>query len=84
MAFLQVKNNLYDLQNVKEAHCALGLGSMAFESKNNINITGGSITVDNFCLTSGSNTSNYVMMSDSNGCGRWVNLPVASWAQREI
>jgi len=69
--FLINKHNLGDLDDVVKARKNLGIISVY--DPNNVNITGGSISVDNLCLVppQGCNVENYYMMSDSNGCGSW-------------
>lgn len=69
--FLINKHNLGDLDDVVKARKNLGIISVY--DPNDVNITGGSISVDNFCLVppQGCNVENYYMMSDSNGCGSW-------------
>jgi hypothetical protein len=69
--FLINKHNLGDIDDVVKARKNLGIFSVY--DPNNVNITGGSIGVDKFCLfpPHGCNVENYYMMSDSNGCGSW-------------
>ena len=84
MAFLQVKNNLGDLNNICEAQKTLGLMSMAYQCKNNVDIQGGKIAVSNLRLKhSGELTSNYVLVSkNSNGDVMWKRQALQEWMEQ--
>jgi hypothetical protein len=48
--FLISKNNLCDLVDVQKARNNLGIGTLAIQDSNDVNITGGSISVSNIIL----------------------------------
>ena len=75
MAFLQQKHNLADVKNICEAQHNLGLKNMAYQCKDDVEITGGSIAIDNFKLKS-SNVLNYTLAAtDNDGTIGWKQIP---------
>lgn len=66
--FLINKHNLGDVQDVVKARKNLGIN--AVYEPNNVDITGGSISVNDFRLY-GDGVEDYYMMCDSNGRGSW-------------
>ena len=72
--FLLGKNNLGDVDNIEKARQNLGITSLSAQDPNNINISGGNITVDHFCLKQldPEFKEGYILVTDSNGCGKWA------------
>jgi hypothetical protein len=82
MAFLQVKNNLGDLNNICEAQKTLGLMSMAYQCKNNVDIRDGKIAVSNLRINDTGVDSNYVLVAkNSNGDVMWKRQALQEWMQ---
>ena len=80
MAFLQQKHNLADVKNICEAQHNLGLKNMAYQCKDKVEITGGSIAIDNFKFMGGvsgdKNVSNYTLAAtDNEGTIGWKQIP---------
>tara|TARA_B110000261_G_C13078835_1_gene355118 strand:+ start:292 stop:2118 length:1827 start_codon:yes stop_codon:yes gene_type:complete len=82
--FLISRNNLRDLTNIEKARNNLGIGTLAIQDSNNVNITGGSISVSNLVLqNSGSSELSFVVSLDDIGTlgfykpniEDWVNYP---------
>jgi len=70
------KNNLGDLDDLKKARKNLGLGTIALQESNNVNIDGGHIAIKNFKLTNRYEESHALiegmfMVSDQNGYAYW-------------
>lgn len=80
MAFLQVKNNLGDVQDICEAQKNLGLLSMAYQSSCNVDIKDGDITISKLRLKAEDVRSNYILFAKNDyGDIEWKELAVASW-----
>lgn len=80
MAFLQQKHNLADVKNICEAQHNLGLKNMAYQCKDDVEITGGSIAIDEFKFMGGvsgyNNVSNYTLAAiDNEGTIGWKQIP---------
>ena len=83
MAFLQVKNNLGDINNICEAQKTLGLMSMAYQCKNNVDIQGGKIAVSNLRIKYPNVGSNYVLVAkNSNGDVMWKRQALQEWMEK--
>jgi hypothetical protein len=71
--FLLGKNNLGDVENIERARKNLGITDLSAQDPSDINITGGSITIDHFCLKQLEPFEDrYVLVTDAYGCGKWT------------
>lgn len=75
--FLQSSHNLKDLDDIPTARKVLGIGSMAIQDSNNVNITGGRISVSNWSFDiDGASQGHYLVAADDYGTLAW-HMPVA-------
>ena len=84
MSPLFIDNNLADLEDVDEARRNLGLGSMSTMASNDVLITGGKISTDEFKLIPKSNllsNAAYFLKSVDfeKGAVDWVEIPSVDW-----
>jgi hypothetical protein len=78
--FLVAQNNLTDLENVEKARSNLGIGNMSIQYANNVNITGGSISVSNLVLNNGNATEGaYLVSADDKGTLDWYEPNIKEW-----
>lgn len=83
--FLQRNNNLADVENINEVQKNLGIGSMAFFNSNQVNITGGTISIDNFSLkSSNAKKGRFLMCQNSNGLIDFSDVDLGTWIHRDI
>lgn len=75
--FLQSSHNLKDLEDIPTARKVLGIGSMAIQDSNNVNITGGHISVSNWSFNiDGASQGHYLVAADDYGTLEW-HMPTA-------
>lgn len=83
MAFLQVKKNLADINNICEAQNNLGLLSMAYQCKCNVDIYNGKISISNLTLRGSNIDSNYILVSKNrNGDVMWKRQALQEWMEK--
>ena len=83
MAFLQVKQNLADIYNICEAQNNLGLLSMAYQCKCNVDIHNGKISISNLTLRGPNIDSNYILVSkNSSGQVMWKRQALQEWMEK--
>ena len=84
MSFLQSRNNLGDLENISEARDNLGLGTMAYQMHNEINIDNGNAKLSSLRLnTSEQIHENFILMaSNSLGDVTWRELTIGDWLNK--
>ena len=83
MAFLQVKKNLADIYNICEAQNNLGLLSMAYQCKCNVDIHNGKISISNLTLRGSNIDSNYILVSkNSSGEVMWKRQALQEWMEK--
>lgn len=84
--YLFVDNNLSDLTDIVLARKNLDLGNLATINSNEVTITGGNISVDNFQLYPGAtniNNSNFFLRNkDLNGNTEWFEIPSLEWLDK--
>ena len=71
--YLLGKHNLADIDNIEKARTHLGLGDLCTFNVDDINITGGTIKVDQFWLLSNYGDSK-ILKSDENGMAYWGHV----------
>jgi hypothetical protein len=76
--FLITKNNLGDVDDINKARLHLGITHLSTQSPDNINITGGHVGVDTFCLYQSDVQTGAFLLSDANGCARWGTIDGSS------
>ena len=83
MAFLQVKKNFADIYNICEAQKNLGLLSMAYQCKCNVDIHNGKISISNLTLRGSNIDSNYILVSkNSSGEVMWKRQALQEWMEK--
>ena len=84
MSFLQSKNNLGDLENISEARDNLGLGTMAYQMHNEINIDNGNAKLSSLRLNASEQIhENFILMaSNSYGDVMWKELTIGDWLNK--
>lgn len=82
MSFLLDHHNLKDLSDIREARRNLGIGDLAEQSSNNVNITGGSIAVSELKLAHSNVSRNNVLIAiDEQGTMGWGNPIFHDWVR---
>lgn len=82
--FLQSSHNLKDLENIPTARKVLGIGSMAIQDSNNVNITGGHISVSNWSFNiDGASQGHYLIAGDDYGTLEWHMPTAEDWLNTE-
>jgi hypothetical protein len=86
--YLEAKNNLNDINNVVKARQNLGLGNMALQDKNNVNILGGSAVLQNLTvknnfifndpIRTGKLQEHFLRTENNDGAVKWSKLPRAT------
>lgn len=84
MSFLQSRNNLGDLENILEARDNLGLGTMAYQMHNEINIDNGNAKLSSLRLKTTENIhENFILMASNNlGDVMWRELTIGDWLNK--
>lgn len=78
--FLERRNNLLDVISVDEARINLGFGTISHFDSNNVNITGGSIRVDQLYIQNGNESNGrYLTCINNEGLTDWIDLEIADW-----
>lgn len=82
--YLFADNYLADLDDVSSARVNLGLGNVSTMNSDDIQITGGNITIDHFALKSKIplTSENYFLknsVSGTNGSVEWFEIPSLEW-----
>lgn len=80
--YLFADNYLADIDDVASARINIGLGNTSTMNSNDIDITGGNITIDSFALKSKTPlTSDHFFLknSDSVGSIEWFEIPSLDW-----
>lgn len=82
--FLVSKNNLRDLTDVEKARNHLGIGTLAIQNANDVNITGGSISVSNIILHSDDVEENsFVISLDDKGTLGFFKPDIRNWVYED-
>ena len=82
--FLQSSHNLKDLEDIPTARKVLGIGSMAIQDSNNVNITGGRISVSNWSFNvDGASQGHYLVAADDYGTLAWHMPTAEDWLNTE-
>jgi hypothetical protein len=84
--YLEASNNLNDINNVVRARQNLGLGNMALQDKNNVNILGGSAVLQNLTVKNnfifnertGNLQEHFLRTENNDGGVKWSKLPPAT------
>jgi len=86
--YLEATNNLNDINNVVKARQNLGLGNMALQDKNNVNILGGSAILQNLTvknnfifndrIRTGQLQEHFLRTENNDGGVIWSKLPTAT------
>jgi hypothetical protein len=78
--FLQSSHNLRDLTDITVARKVLGIGTLALQDSNEVNITGGSITVSNWSFNStDASPGMYLVAKDDYGTLEWKYPTIENW-----
>ena len=82
--FLKSTRNLKDLDDIPTARKVLGLGTMAIQDSNNVNITGGKISVSNWSFNIENATKgHYLVADDDYGTLAWKLPIIEEWVNME-
>lgn len=82
--FLQSSHNLKDLEDVPTARKVLGIGSMAIQDSNNVNITGGRISVSNWSFNTPTvSQGHYLVAADDYGTLAWHMPTTEHWLNND-
>lgn len=78
--FLISRNNLSDLTNIEKARNNLGIGTLALQNADDVNITGGSISVHSLSLNkAGAETNSFVVSLDDEGTLGYYTPVIRDW-----
>jgi hypothetical protein len=81
--FLIANNNLRDLTDIEKAKTNLGIGTLASQDSNNVNITGGSIAVNELIINTPDTATGKILMSiDDQGTVGWRDDVLSEWATK--
>lgn len=80
--FLTANNNLIDLTDVSKARENLGIGTLAIQDSNNVDVTGGKIKLHSISLDNGNAREGKILMSiDEYGTMDWKEPLVHEWTK---
>lgn len=81
--FLISKNNLSDLTNIEKARNNLGIGTLALQNADDVDITGGSVSVSNLVLhAENAEEGSFVVSLDSEGTLGFYKNELPDWAYK--
>jgi len=74
--FLLSKNNLADVEDISQARSNLGLGNLVSQNVDTIDISGGSLTIDQFRFNNNGYDFSHgdILSTDENGNARWNSI----------
>ena len=81
--FLISRNNLSDLTNIEKARNNLGIGTLALQNSDNVEITGGSISVHSLSLNKpGATNNSFVVSLDEEGTLGYYTPTIRDWIDK--
>lgn len=81
--FLISRNNLSDLTNIEKARNNLGIGTLALQNADDVNITGGSISVHSLFLNKeGAESNSFVVSLDEEGTLGYYTPTIRDWLDK--
>uniref|UniRef100_A0A6C0CSV7 Uncharacterized protein n=1 Tax=viral metagenome TaxID=1070528 RepID=A0A6C0CSV7_9ZZZZ len=81
--FLISRNNLSDLTNIEKARNNLGIGTLALQNADDVNITGGSISVHSLSLNkAGAESNSFVVSLDEEGTLGYYTPTIRDWLDK--